>query len=420
MSESISLIIEGLLAVPEALLELGRVTLGDLMATFPGVDFLEFDSLLSDEERLARQTARQFVDQQVLPIIEKHNREATFPMHLVPQLGQLGFFGATLTGHGCAGMPNVAYGLVMQELERGDSGLRSFVSVQSALVMYPIHAYGSPAQKEKWLPRLQSGKAIGCFGLTEPQFGSNPGGMLARAARRGDRYLLNGEKMWITNGSLADVAVVWAKTEDGVVRGFLVEKGTPGFKTWDLHGKWSLRASVTSGLAFTDCEIPAENLLPGAEGLRGPLSCLNQARYGIGWGAVGAAMACYHTALEYAKTRKQFKDKPIASHQLVQDKLVWMITEISKAQLLALHVGRLKDQGRVDHTHVSMLKMNNVWMALETARKARDILGANGIVDDYCIMRHMNNLESVSTYEGTHDIHRLVIGERITGISAFE
>jgi glutaryl-CoA dehydrogenase len=389
------------------------------MPTFPGVDFVEFDSLLGDEERLARQTARKFVDEQVLPIIEKHNREATFPMHLVPKLGELGFFGASLSGYGCAGMTHVAYGLVMQELERGDSGLRSFVSVQSALVMYPIHAYGSPAQKEKWLPRLQSGKALGCFGLTEPQFGSNPGGMLARAARRGDRYVLNGEKMWITNGSVADVAVVWAKTEDGVVRGFLVEKGTPGFKAWDVHGKWSLRASVTSGLSFTDCEIPAENLLPGAEGLRGPLGCLTQARYGIGWGAVGAAMACYHTALEYAKTRRQFENKPIASHQLVQDKLVWMITEISKAQLLALHVGRLKDQGRADHTHISLLKMNNVWMALETARKARDILGANGIVDDYCVMRHMNNLESVSTYEGTHDIHKLVIGERITGISAF-
>jgi glutaryl-CoA dehydrogenase len=317
-------------------------------------------------------------------------------------------------------MSNVAYGLVMQELERGDSGLRSFVSVQSALVMYPIHAFGSPAQKEKWLPRLQSGAAIGCFGLTEPQFGSNPGGMLARAARRGDHYVLNGEKMWITNGSLADVAVVWAKTEDGTVRGFLVERRTPGFKTWDVHGKLSLRASVTSGLSFTDCEIPAENLLPGAEGLRGPLSCLTQARYGIGWGAIGAAMACYHTALDYAKTRKQFAGKPIASHQLVQDKLVWMIAEISKAQLLALQVGRLKDQNRMDHTHVSLLKMNNVWMALETARKARDVLGANGIVDDYCVMRHMNNLESVSTYEGTHDIHKLVIGAHITGIAAFE
>jgi glutaryl-CoA dehydrogenase len=390
------------------------------MPPFPGVDFLEFDSLLNDEERLARQTARRFVDQQVLPIIEKHNREATFPMHLVPQLAELGFFGANLAGYGCAEMGNVAYGLVMQELERGDSGLRSFVSVQSALVMYPIHAFGSPAQKDKWLPRLQSAQAIGSFGLTEPQFGSNPGGMLARAVRRGDRYVLNGEKMWITNGSLADVAVVWAKTEDDVVRGFLVEKGTPGFKTWDVHGKLSLRASITSGLAFTDCEIPAENILPGAEGLRGPLSCLTQARYGIGWGAIGAAMACYQTALDYAKTRKQFADKPIAAHQLVQDKLVWMIGEISKAQLLALQVGRLKDQDRMDHTHVSLLKMNNVWMALETARKARDILGANGIVDDYCVMRHMNNLESVSTYEGTHDIHRLVIGERITGISAFQ
>jgi len=389
------------------------------MPVFPGVDFLEFDSLLNDEERLARGTARQFVDEQVIPIIEKHNREATFPMHLVPQLGELGFFGANMKGYGCAEMSNVAYGLVMQELERGDSGLRSFVSVQSALVMFPIHAYGSPAQKEKWLPRLQSGKAIGCFGLTEPQFGSNPGGMLTRAVRRGDRYVLNGEKMWITNGSLADVSVIWAKCEDERVRGFLVEKGAPGFKAWDVHGKWSLRASVTSGLAMTDCEIPAENLLPGVEGLRGPLSCLNQARYGIGWGAIGAAMACYDTALQYAKTRKQFENRPIASHQLVQDKLVFMITEISKAQLLAMHVGRLKDAGRVDHTHISMLKMNNVWMALETARKARDILGANGIVDDYCIMRHMNNLESVFTYEGTHDIHRLVIGERITGIPAY-
>jgi len=389
------------------------------MPAFPGVDFLEFDSLLNDEERLARGTARQFVDEQVIPIIEKHNREATFPMHLVPQLGELGFFGANMKGYGCAEMSNVAYGLVMQELERGDSGLRSFVSVQSALVMFPIHAYGSDAQKEKWLPRLQSGKAIGCFGLTEPQFGSNPGGMLTRAVRRGDRYVLNGEKMWITNGSLADVALVWAKADDGRIRGFLVEKGTPGFKSWDIHNKLSLRASITSGLSFTDCEIPEENMLPGVEGLRGPLSCLSQARYGIGWGAIGAAMACYQTALDYARTRRQFENKPIAAHQLVQDKLVWMVTEISKAQLLALHLGRLKDQDRLAPEHVSMLKMNNVWMALETARKARDILGANGIVDDYCVMRHMNNLESVSTYEGTHDIHRLIIGERITGISAF-
>ncbi|HTC64068.1 MAG TPA: acyl-CoA dehydrogenase family protein [Candidatus Saccharimonadales bacterium] len=389
------------------------------MPAFPGVDFLDFDSLLNDEELLARKTARQFVDEHVIPIIEKHNRESTFPLHLVPKLGEMGFFGANLEGYGCAGMSNVAYGLVTQELERGDSGLRSFVSVQSALVMYPIFSYGSAEQKNKWLPRLQSGKAVGCFGLTEPQFGSNPGGMLTRAVLRGDRYILNGEKMWITNGSLADVALIWAKCEDEKIRGFLIDKGTPGFKTWDVHGKLSLRASITSGLAMTDCEISAENVLPGVAGMKGPLSCLTQARYGIGWGAIGAAMACYDTALQYAKTRKQFQNKPIASHQLVQDKLVFMITEISKAQLLALHIGRRKDQGKVEPSHISMLKMNNVWMAMETARKARDILGANGIVDDYCVMRHMNNLESVYTYEGTHDIHRLVIGERITGIPAY-
>jgi glutaryl-CoA dehydrogenase len=389
------------------------------MPAFSGVDYLDFDSLLTDEEKLARQTARQFVDEQILPIIEECNREGKFPRQLVPQLGELGFFGANLKGYGCAGMSNVEYGLVTQELERGDSGLRSFVSVQSALVMYPIHSYASDAQKDKWLPLLQQGKAIGCFGLTEPQFGSNPGGMLTRAVRKGDSYVLNGEKMWITSGSIADVAVIWAKCEDEKIRGFLVEKGTPGFKAWDVHGKWSLRASVTSGLAMTDCKIPAENLLPGVEGLKGPLSCLNQARYGIGWGAIGAAMACYDTALRYAKERKQFDNKPIASHQLVQEKLVWMITEITKAQFLALQVGRLKDQGRVHPSHISMLKMNNVWMALETARSARGILGANGIVDDYPVMRHMNNLESVLTYEGTHDIHKLIIGERITGIPAY-
>jgi glutaryl-CoA dehydrogenase len=389
------------------------------MPSFPGVDFLDFDSLLSDEEKLARQSARQFVDDQIMPIIEQYNREGKFPVQLVPQMADLGLFGASLKGYGCAGMSNVEYGLVTQELERGDSGLRSFVSVQSALVMYPIHTYGSDAQKNKWLPLLQQGKAIGCFGLTEPQFGSNPGGMLTRAVKKGDSYILNGEKMWITSGSLADVAVIWAKTEDDKIRGFLVEKGTPGFKAWDVHGKYSLRASVTSGLAMTDCKIPVENLLPGVEGLKGPLSCLNQARYGIGWGGIGAAMACYETALRYSKERKQFENRPIASHQLVQEKLVWMITEITKAQFLALQVGRLKDQGRAHPSHISMLKMNNVWMALETARKAREILGANGIVDDYPIMRHMNNLESVFTYEGTHDIHKLIIGERITGIAAF-
>jgi glutaryl-CoA dehydrogenase len=389
------------------------------MPAFPGIDFIDFDSLLSDEEKLARQTARQFVDEKVLPIIEECNREAKFPMDLLPQMGELGFFGANLQGYGCAGMSNVEYGLVMQELERGDSGMRSFASVQSALVMYPIYTFGSDEQKERWLPPLAQGTAVGCFGLTEPQFGSNPGGMLTRAVRKGDRYILNGEKMWITNGSIADVSVVWAKTEDGVVRGFLVEKGTPGFKAWDVHGKWSLRASITSGLAMSDCEIPAENILPKAEGLKGPLMCLNQARYGIGWGGIGAAMACYHTALEYAKTRRQFQNRPIASHQLVQEKLVFMITEITKAQLLALQVGRLKDQERVDHTHISMMKMNNVAIALDIARLARGVLGANGIVDDYCIMRHMNNLESVYTYEGTHDVHKLIIGEKITGISAF-
>src|SRR6266849_2132538 len=311
------------------------------MPGFPGVDFIGFDSLLNDEEKLVRRTARQFVDEQVLPIIEKHNREGSFPMHLLPQVAELGFFGANLTGYGCAEMSNVGYGLVMQELERGDSGLRSFVSVQSALVMYPIHTFGSDAQKDKWLPALQQGKAIGCFGLTEPQFGSNPGGMLTRAVRKGDSYVLNGEKMWITNGSVADVAVVWAKCEDDKIRGFLVEKGAPGFKAWDVHGKWSLRASITSGLAMTDCKIPAENLMPGVEGLKGPLMCLNQARYGIGWGGIGAAMACYDTALRYSKERKQFEGRPIASHQLVQEKLVWMITEITKAQFLALQVGRL-------------------------------------------------------------------------------
>jgi len=389
------------------------------VASFPGVDFLDFDSLLSHEEKLARQTARQFVDEAVLPIIAQHDREGKFPVHLVPQMAELGFFGATLTGYGCAGMSHVEYGLVMQELERGDSALRSFASVQSSLVMYPIFAYGSDAQKEKWLPRLQQGKAIGCFGLTEPQFGSNPGGMLTRAVKKGDSYILNGEKMWITSGSTADVAVVWAKCEDEKVRGFLVEKGTPGFKAWDIHGKYSLRASVTSGLSLQDVHVPAANLLPGSGGLKSPLMCLNQARYGISWGAIGAAMACYDTALQYSKVRKQFHGQPIASHQLIQEKLVWMASEISKAQLLSLHVGRMKDAGTVGHEHISMAKRNNVWMALETARMARDILGANGITEDYPIMRHMMNLESVKTYEGTHDIHALILGQHLTGISAY-
>ena len=387
--------------------------------SMPGVDFIDFDSLLTGEEKLVRQTARRFTDERVLPVIVEANREGKFPMRLAPQMAELGFFGANLHGYGCAGMSNVEYGLVMQELERGDSGVRSFASVQSALVMYPIYAYGSDAQKEEWLPAMQQGKAIGCFGLTEAQFGSNPGGMLTRAVKRGDDYILNGEKMWITNGTIADVALIWAKCEDEKVRGFLVEKGVEGFKAWEVHGKQSLRASVTAGLSMTDCAVPGDSVLPGVAGLRGPLSCLDQARYGIGWGAIGAALACYETALRYAKERKQFNSRPIASHQLVQEKLVWMIAEISKAQLLALHAGKLKDQDRLQSAQISLLKRNNVWMARETARLAREILGANGIVDDFCIMRHMANLESVYTYEGTHDIHTLIIGNEITGIPAF-
>jgi glutaryl-CoA dehydrogenase len=318
-------------------------------------------------------------------------------------------------------MSNVEYGLVTQELERGDSGVRSFVSVQSALVMYPIYAFGSDEQKQQWLPQMASGEKLGCFGLTEPGFGSNPGGMRTRAVKDGDEYVLNGEKMWITSGSIADVAVIWAKSDEhgGKVRGFLVETNRPGFSAQDVHGKWSLRASVTSGLSLQDVRIPACNLLPKSDGLKSPLMCLNQARYGIAWGAVGAAMSCYDTALQYSLLRKQFRDQPIASHQLVQEKLAWMVTEITKAQLLVLQVGKLKDAEKVQHQHISMAKRNNVWMALECARMARDILGANGIADDYPIMRHMMNLESVKTYEGTHDIHTLIIGANVTGIDAF-
>ncbi|MBI4465944.1 MAG: acyl-CoA dehydrogenase family protein [Acidobacteria bacterium] len=388
--------------------------------SFQGVDFLELDSLLSEDEKVVRGSVRQWVEGKVKPIIEKHAQAGTFPMELIPEVGKLGYFGANLKGYGCAEMTNVEYGLVMQELERGDSGLRSFVSVQSALVMYPIYTYGSDEQKQKWLPRLQKGEAIGCFGLTEPGFGSNPAGMLTTARKDGDGYLLNGEKLWITNGSLADVALVWAKDERGEIGGYLVERGTKGFKAWDVHDKYSLRASVTSGLAMNDCRIPSCNRLPKAEGLKGPLSCLTQARYGIGWGALGAAMECYETALNYAKERKQFANRPIASHQLVQEKLVWMLTEITKGQLLALQVGRLKDQGKASFAHVSMLKKNNVWVALESARKARDILGANGITGDYPVFRHMVNLESVYTYEGTHDIHTLILGHYLTGIPAYE
>jgi glutaryl-CoA dehydrogenase len=388
---------------------------------FQGVDFIQFDSLLSDDERLVRDTARRFIEDNLVPIIEECNRAGRFPRELVKPMGELGFYGASLKGYGCAGMSNVEYGLVMQELERGDSGVRSFVSVQSALVMYPIYAFGSEEQKQTWLPAMQTGEKLGCFGLTEPDFGSNPGGMRTRARKSGKEYVLNGEKMWITSGSIADVAVIWAKVEeeDNRVRGFLVETDRPGFAAEDIHGKWSLRASVTSGLSLQDVRIPEANLLPKSGGLKSPLMCLNQARYGIAWGGVGAAMACYDCALQYAKLRKQFRDQPIASHQLVQEKLAWMISEITKGQLLVLQVGRLKDQEKVQHYHISMAKRNNVWMALECARMARDILGANGVADDYPIMRHMMNLESVKTYEGTQDIHTLIIGAQITGIDAF-
>jgi glutaryl-CoA dehydrogenase len=389
------------------------------MSSFRGVDYLHIDSLFNEQELLVRQTARQFVEDRAIPVIRDCYREARFPREMIPEMGRLGFFGANLEGYGCAGMSNVEYGLIMQELERGDSGLRSFASVQGALVMYPIYTYGSDEQKQRWLQRLQSGDAVGCFGLTEPDFGSNPAGMRATARKSGDGWVLNGEKTWITNGTLADVAVVWARAEDGI-RGFLVEKGTRGFSTSDIHGKWSMRASVTSSLSFSDCHVGADQMLPGAKGLKGPLGCLTQARYGIGWGTVGAAMDCYETARQYSILRKQFDDRPIASHQLVQEKLAYMITEITKAQLLAVHCGRLKDQGRLDPAHVSMLKRNNVSIALECARLSRDLLGANGITDEYPIMRHMCNLETVKTYEGTDHIHALVIGERVTGVAAYK
>jgi glutaryl-CoA dehydrogenase len=389
------------------------------MARFSGVDYLLIDSLFSEQELLVRQTTRQFVEDRVIPIIRDCYRDGRFPKELIPEIGRLGFLGANLEGYGCAGLSNVEYGLIMQEIERGDSGLRSFVSVQGALVMYPIFTYGSAEQKDRWLPKMQSGDAIGCFGLTEPGFGSNPAGMQTRAKQDGDHWILNGEKTWITSGSVADVAIVWARADDGI-RGFLVEKGTPGFTTSDIHGKLSMRASVTSSLALSDCRVPASAMLPGARGLKAPLSCLSQARYGIGWGVLGAAMDCYETARQYSIDRKQFDNRPIASHQLVQEKLAWMITEITKAQLLAIQAGRVKDQGKIDPSHISMLKRNNVAMALECARLSRDLLGANGIIDEYPIMRHMCNLETVKTYEGTDHIHALVIGERVTGVAAYK
>ena len=388
------------------------------MEKFRGVDYYGIDDLLTEEQRMMRDAVRDWVESRFLPIVGQHHRDGSFPTELSRDLGEMGVFGATLKGYGCAGLDNIAYGLIMQELERGDSGLRSFASVQSGLVMYPIHAYGSDAQKDRWLPALQSGAALGCFGLTEPDHGSDPGGMKTRASKKGHEYVLNGTKLWITNGSVADVAVVWAKGDDGEIGGYLVERGTPGFSTLDIHGKFSMRASITSELAFADCRIPLENKLPGVKGLKGPLSCLSQARYGIAWGAIGAAMACYDWALQYAQQRIQF-NKPIGSFQLVQQKLVWMITEITKAQLLCWRLGQLKDEGRARPQQISMAKMNNVQMALDGARMARDILGAAGIVDEHPIIRHMLNLETVNTYEGTHDIHTLIVGRDITGLDAF-
>jgi glutaryl-CoA dehydrogenase len=381
-------------------------------------DYLDFDTLLTEEQRLVRDTVGDWVDEKVLPIIEDAAWEGRFPKELIPAMAEMSLFGSTISEYGLPGLDNIAYGLIMQELERGDSGLRSFVSVQSGLVMYPIYAFGSKEQKDKWIPKLGKADAIGCFGLTEPDFGSNPGGMRTVAKKDGASFVLNGAKAWITNGSVADVAVVWAKL-DGIVRGFLVEKGTKGFTTFEHKGKMSLRASVTSQLAFEDCRIPAENILPGVEGLKGPLSCLTQARYGIAWGAIGSAMATYQAALDYSKSRKQWKDRPIAAHQLVQERLAWMITEITKGQLLVWKLGQMKEAKTMKPHHVSMAKRNNVWVARECAKLARETLGANGVVNEYPVFRHLANIESVYTYEGTHDIHTLIIGEAVTGVASY-
>jgi glutaryl-CoA dehydrogenase len=388
------------------------------MPKFSGVDYYNIDSLLTEEEKLVRDTVREFTDKEVLPIIEKYYQNGTFPVHLVRKLGELGLLGMTLPEqYGGAGVSNVAYGLAMQELERGDSGIRSFASVQGGLVMYPIFTFGSEEQRMKYLPKLASGELIGCFGLTEPDFGSNPGGMLTKAEKTEDGFILNGTKMWITNGSVADVAIIWAKL-DGKVRGFIVDTDSEGFTALEMRGKLSLRASITSELVLEDVFVPDNALLPNSTGLRSPLMCLNQARYSIAWGVIGSMMACYSSALDYAKTRIQF-GKPIASYQLMQLKLTNMLTEITKAQLLAFQLGKLKDQRVVKHTQISMAKRNNVEHALLIARDAREIHGANGILSEYPVMRHLANLETVKTYEGTHEMHTLIIGEDITGISAF-
>ncbi len=385
---------------------------------FEALDFYRIEDELADDEVIVRDTVRDFVEKEFLPLVTEHVRQdGSFPMELVPAMAELGLFGANLHGYGCAGMNSVAYGLVMQELERGDSGLRSFASVQGSLCMHPIFAFGTDKQKDRWLPAMAAGEVIGCFGLTEPDFGSNPAGMRAKAERDGDHWVLNGTKRWITNGTVAQLAIVWAQTADGI-QGFLVEKDVPGYETRDMKGKFSLRASVTSELFLSDVRVPEENRLSGVRGMKGPLSCLTQARYGIAWGAIGAALACFDEARQYAMEREVF-DRPLASLQIPQQKLAWMATEITKAQLLALRLARLKDAGQLRPAQVSMAKMNNVDIALGVARMARDMLGANGILDDYCSMRHMVNLETVRTYEGTHDIHTLILGQELTGFSAF-
>lgn len=386
---------------------------------YKGVDYYNLDDLYTDEEKAIRDTVRDFVSNEVIPIIEKYNQDMKFPMQLIPKMAELGVFGPTLpVEYGGMGINNIAYGLIMQELERGDSGVRSFASVQSALVMYPIYSYGSEEQKKFWLPKLATAEKIGCFGLTEPDFGSNPGGMITKAEKVDGGYLLNGAKMWITNGTIADVAVVWAKL-DGKVKGFLVEKGTKGFSAPETKGKLSLRASVTSELVFEDCLIAEENILPGSGGLKSPLSCLTQARYGIAWGVIGMAMHCYQTALDYSLSRIQF-GKPLAGFQITQEKLAYMLTEITKAQLLLYRLAQMKDNGTMRPQHVSMAKRNNCEIAKTIASMAREMLGANGILDEYPIMRHLNNIESVKTYEGTHEMHTLILGEDVTGIAAFE
>ena len=385
-----------------------------------GPDFYNLTELLTEEELMIQKTAYEFVQSEFMPLVNEHYEKSTFPIDFAIKLGELGFMGSSLPEESSgAGVSNVAYGLILHELERGDSGLRSFASVQGALVMYPIHAYGSEEQKAKWLPGLGAGTKIGCFGLTEPNFGSNPGGMATRCSRDGDDWIINGSKMWITNGSLADVALVWARDDDDLVRGFLLEKGAKGFTTNDIHGKLSLRASITSELSMTNVRVPDSARLPNIEGLKGPLSCLTQARYGIAWGMVGAAVDCYNTALDYSKERKQFS-KPIAGYQLTQSKLADMVTQITESQLMVYRLGRLKDEGKMNFQQVSMAKRNNCVMARDIAKIAREILGANGIMDDYSPMRHMTNIESVFTYEGTHEMHTLILGQDVTGIPAYD